>query len=190
VLRDRGIGDAARVLALLLAEHADGNGYVGLPREQLTEMLGVDPSRITQRRAELVATGYLHLVRRHAPGRPATYVLILPTRPSTVEHDRVSAPISARRVDGNTTGLARRVESGDIQTTGTDTTGLARRVPIETPVQDDPWATDAHHLRTAAPQTKDAATEDQQRSYAAREQDGRSPLALALARSPIQRGRA
>lgn len=158
VLRERGIGDAARVLALVLVDEADHRGHVAVGRDELARRLDRYPARVAERVAELTGAGYLQLVLRHAPGRPATYALVIPSGLSTVEHVRVSGPTRAVRVDPDTSGLAVRVDSGETGADGTDTSSTAVRVPIETPVQDDPWATDAHHLRTAATHANYAAT--------------------------------
>lgn len=174
VLRDRSIGDAARVLALILVDEADERGHVAVGRDELARRLDRYPSRIAERVAELTASGYLQVVLRHAPSRPTTYALVLPGALSTVEHVRVSGPTRAVCVVNDTSGFAVRVDSGETQTERTNTSSRAVRVPIETPDQPNPWATDANHLRTAAAQTKDAATEND---------DGLSELGRALAAS-------
>jgi hypothetical protein len=183
VYRDRRIADAPRVLALALADAMDERGYVTINRDELAEQLGIYRSRADERLKALRDAGLLVRVHAPAPHRPAVWRLNFATEPAPVQPVRERAPVEAGT---STPALPVHVESerapalpvranpANPSTLDTTCTGSTGARPIETPDQPNPWATDANHPQTAAAQTKDAATEDD---------DGLSYLGRALAAS-------
>jgi hypothetical protein len=182
VFRDRRITDSPRVLALALADVMDERGYVTIDRAELAEQLGVYRTRADERLKALRDAGLLVRVQAPAPHRPAVWRLNFTTEPAPVEpvHERapVEAGTYAHRPDRCTLppdpapALPVHVSPANPPTSDTTCTGSTGARPIETPDQDDPWAAGAHPLRTAAAQTKDAATDN--------DNDGLSALGRAL----------
>jgi hypothetical protein len=72
------IGDACRVLLLLLSETMTDAGYVSVPRAALADQLNVYPQRITDRVGEAVKANLLQKVGGGYHGVTAQYVAVLP----------------------------------------------------------------------------------------------------------------
>jgi hypothetical protein len=176
---------AVRLVLLVAAEDITSRLDVPFDVAGLSRRLGMAPSTIREHRDAARLAGWLSHEQtiRPARGRPAHYAAVTVTgqarsagrKPgSTVPV--APAPLSAvapapSTVDGaGATGTVSRGKSGN-------GAGAAGTVPIETPDQDEPWAAGAHHPETAAAQTKDAATKN--------DNDGRSHLGRALAAAPI-----
>jgi hypothetical protein len=78
VLKDPRISNACRVLMLVLADMMRGDGYICRSRSELARVLGVHPSRITQRLNEAVDAGILARIVEGKPGRLAVYQAMRP----------------------------------------------------------------------------------------------------------------
>lgn len=80
VLRADYIGDACRVLLLVLARNMTDRGAVSVPRHKLATMLGKPERRISERIAEAVKAGLLSRLGGGYRGRTAEYMAYLPGR--------------------------------------------------------------------------------------------------------------
>lgn len=80
VYRTHLVGEACRVLLLLLAEHMDDRGYVRVPREQLARTLDVKPQRVTDRISEATRAGFLVRLGGGHNARTAQYAANFPPR--------------------------------------------------------------------------------------------------------------
>jgi hypothetical protein len=80
VIPNREIGDACKVLLLVLASRMTDRGSVSVPREQLAKELDVHPQRITDRISEAKRTGLLQQAGGGHRGRTAQYVAVIPSK--------------------------------------------------------------------------------------------------------------
>lgn len=78
VLRSGRISDSVRVLLLVLADNIRGKDRISLPRNQLAEILGRSPQRITERIQLACEAGFLDRVESGKPGRTAVYQALIP----------------------------------------------------------------------------------------------------------------
>lgn len=79
VLKDKRIGNAPRMLLVVLADHMRDDGYVCYPRAKLAAELNIGQSRVAERMAEAIRVGLLDVVERGKPGRTATYRAVIST---------------------------------------------------------------------------------------------------------------
>lgn len=70
--------DASRVLCMLLADYMDRDGFVSVPRRQLSARLGVNPRRVTERFHHCIEMGYLIRVQEGRRGHVARYQATIP----------------------------------------------------------------------------------------------------------------
>lgn len=80
VIPHKGIGDACKVLMLVLATRMTERGAVSVPRDHLAKQLDIDPRRITAGIGVAVNYGLLMKVGGGYRGRTAEYVAVIPTR--------------------------------------------------------------------------------------------------------------
>jgi len=104
VIPHKEIGDACKVLLLILAGRMTDRGAVSVPRDQLAAMLDVDPRRITAGIGVAVRHRLLMKVGGGYRGRTAEYVAVIPTGKVAVERPPLSVHLSelkqARKVAG------------------------------------------------------------------------------------------
>ncbi len=78
------IGDACRVLLMVMADDMTERGYVSVPREKLAKAIGRHPQRVTERIAEAITKGYLvrlqtgHRGRAGEKGMTSSYAASFP----------------------------------------------------------------------------------------------------------------
>jgi hypothetical protein len=181
VFSTRWLPDAPRVLALALVDDMDAAGHVSPDRDDLARRLGRPLTRIDERLAVLRRDGWLVQVGWPSKRKPAVWKGQIPVDDGLRQNLRASTPAEPETVQPRRSPAEpETVAVGKSGVTGRRSPAEPETVSIETPDQDDPVATGAHTLRTAAAQTKDAATKN--------DNDARSPLARALALTPIPRG--
>jgi len=78
VLRSGRIGDACRVLLMLMARQMSDTGMVAAKREDLAETIGRHPQRVAERIAEARSAGLLDLIAAGKKGHPAEYSAVIP----------------------------------------------------------------------------------------------------------------
>lgn len=150
VFRNEHVGDATRVLLLLLASKMTDTGRVSVPRSELARGLGRHEQRVAERIKEARAAGLLDQVGGGYRGVTAMYEALLPTKKGT--GDRY--PIKRKR-----TGF-RYPNIGTLSDPETDLMGTARVVRQRARDLGDQQTT-RHNGTTALPSpdvTKDAAT--------------------------------
>ena len=119
VIPHRDIGDACKVLLLVLAARMTNAGYVSVPRRDLADLLGVHPQRIAERIATAVEHDLLMKTGGGYAGRTAEYTAVIPTGKGTAgqysidaESVRVSGTHSAKKRTGERYGQAVRIPAG------------------------------------------------------------------------------
>jgi len=139
--------DACRVLLLHLAHEMTEQGYVKVPREQLADVLGIHPKRVTARIGEAVKVGLLVRVSGGHNGQVAQYAAQLTGGKGPAE--RVPT-----RVPGEAVGTRSTWTYSSAERVPTPVAGAPRRV-TKVPAERDPY--DAHARargtsRTRAPE--------------------------------------
>lgn len=141
VLRDRRINNATRCILIVLCDHMDGDGQVSVPRSRLAQILGLQPTRITEGLAAAHAAGLLATLIKGKPGTTARYVARVSDGAPVRTKRRASrgAPVRTKHM----VGIQYQAE-------------VRPYVPSETPAVDD------SHAQHGAPVGSASSTKPQQ----------------------------
>jgi len=85
VLRTERIGDACRVLLLVMARHMSDTGIAAITRDQLAAIIGRHPQRVAERISEARRCGLLNVLSAGTKARPTEYIAVIPASESRTD---------------------------------------------------------------------------------------------------------